>query len=277
MSSNEIQTNDVNGSQLAEQGPSSSRCFRQGNIGRHHANPVISKRRKWTSQENKIVMECYLLSEPKIRGYRKRMLSLWQRKGMFWVSEQRLVDQANNIRRNSWMTELEIEELERKVTGSDSVIAAEATSSEALPDHVGEDRRNVLLEMGAEEQADSLDEEEVAIVMETAEVIEKGRKDKLPALTNVPKEKLLEETAKVDKVLSKFKTHSTTKTNELFYAGAFVVTNRLGVKIDKVAGRKEPMWKRRLQNKTKQLRKDLSQLEASKDKGVSNSRHWERL
>ena len=161
MFSIEIQTNDVNGSRLAEQGPSSDRCSRQGNIGRHDANPVISKRRKWTSQENKIVMECYLLSEPKIRGYRKRMLSLWLQKGMFWVSEQRLVDQANTIRRNSWMTELEIQELERKVTGSDSVIAAEARSSEVLPDHVGEDRRNVLPEMGAEEQADSLDEEEV--------------------------------------------------------------------------------------------------------------------
>ena len=272
MSSNEIQTNDVNGSRLAEQGPSSGRCSRQGNIGRHHANPVISKRRKWTTQENKIVMECYLLSEPKIRGYRKCMLSLWQQKGMFWVSEQRLVDQANTIRRNSWMTELETE-----LTGSDSVIAAEARSSEALPDQVGEDRRNVLPEMGAEEQADSLDEEEVAIVMEIAEVIEKGSKDKLPALRNVPKKKLLEETAKVDKVLSKFKTHGITKTDELFYAGAFVVTNKLGVKIDKVAGRKEPMWKRRLQNKIKELRKDLSQLEASEDKGVSNSRHWERL
>ena len=29
-----------------------------------------------TSQENKIVMDCYLLSEPKIREYRKCMLSL---------------------------------------------------------------------------------------------------------------------------------------------------------------------------------------------------------
>ena len=164
MSSNEIQTNDVSGSRLAEQGPSSGKCSRQGNIGRHHANPVISKRRKWTSQENKVVMECYLLSEPKIRGYRKRMLSLWQQKGMFWVSEHRLVDQANTIRRNSWMTELEIEELERKVTGSDSVIAAEARSSEALPDHVGEDRRNVLPKMGAEEQADSLDEKKLPLL-----------------------------------------------------------------------------------------------------------------
>ena len=44
-----------------------------------------------------------------------------------------------------------------------------------------------------------------------------------------------------------------------------------------VAGRKEPMWNRRSQNNIKELREDLSQLEASKDKDVSNFRHWERL
>ena len=65
-------------------------------------------------------MECYLLSEPKVRGYRKRILSLWLNKGMFWVSEQRLVDQANTIRRNIWMTVLEIEELERNLSENDS-------------------------------------------------------------------------------------------------------------------------------------------------------------
>ena len=77
--------------------------------------------------------------------------------------------------------------------------------------------------------------------------------------------------------MSKFKTHSITKTNELLYAGAFVVTNRLGVKIDNIAGRKEPMRKRRLKNKIKELRKDLSQLEASKDKDISTFRHWKKL
>ena len=55
------------------------------------------------------------------------------------------------------MTELEIEELEKKVTGSDSVIVQEARSVDTLPDHVGEDVRNVLPEMRAEEQADNLD------------------------------------------------------------------------------------------------------------------------
>ena len=53
-------------------------------------------------------MECYLLSEPKVRGYRERMLSLRLNICMFWISEQRLVDQTNTICRNNWMTELEI-------------------------------------------------------------------------------------------------------------------------------------------------------------------------
>ena len=83
------------------------------------------------------------------------------------------------------MTALEIKELERKVTGSESVIVEQARSVEALPENVGEDMRNVRPERRAEEPADSLDEEEVAIVMETAQVIERGRKDRLPALRNV--------------------------------------------------------------------------------------------
>ena len=113
------------------------------------------------------------------------------------------------------------------------------------------------------EQKSSLNEEEVTIVMEIAKVIERGRKDRLPALRNVSKKKLLEETVEVDKVLSKFKTHNLIKTNEFFYAGAVVITNRLGVK---VTGKKEPMWTRRLQNNIKELRKDVSQPEVSKDK-----------
>ena len=88
MSSNEIETNDVNGPQLAEQGTSSGRCSRQGNIGRHHANPVITKSRKWTSRENEIAMECSILSEPRIGGCRKRMLTLWLQKGMIGYQDK---------------------------------------------------------------------------------------------------------------------------------------------------------------------------------------------
>ena len=63
----------------------------------------------------------------------------------------------------------------------------------------------------------------------------------------------------------------------MLYAEAAAGTTRLGVKIDNAGGRKEPMWKRRLRNKIKELRKHFSQLEASKDKDISNFRHWGRL
>ena len=54
--------------------------------------------------------------------------------------------------------------LEGIESGSDSVIVQEARSVETLPDHVGEDVRSVLWKW---------DEEEVAIVTEIAEVIER--------------------------------------------------------------------------------------------------------
>ena len=44
-----------------------------------------------------------------------------------------------------------------------------------MPDQVGEDKKNALPKMGAEEQADSLDEEEAAIVIEIAEVRRVGK------------------------------------------------------------------------------------------------------
>ena len=204
------------------------------------------------------------------------MLSLWLNKGVFWVSEQRLVDQANTIRRNSWMTELEIEELERNLAENDSY-KEEERGADDTGSNLGEEARDILTSLEADEQIGNLEEEEFAITEKIVGVLERRQKDKLPALRDIPKKKLLEETAMVDKVLSKFKIHSITKTNELFYAGAVVVTNRLGVKINKAAERKEPMWRRRLQNKIKELRKDLSQLESSKDKNVSNVRHWQTL
>ena len=91
--------------------------------------------------------------------------------------------------------------------------------------------KDILTALEVDEEIDNLEEEEVAIIEEMVEVLERTQKDKLPALRDIPKKKLLGENAKVDKVLCKFKTHSITKTNELFYAGAVVVTNRLGVRL----------------------------------------------
>ena len=50
-------------------------------------------------------------STPSRNGYRKRMLQIWVEKEMFHVTEQRLVDQENQIRKKQWLSELELEEI----------------------------------------------------------------------------------------------------------------------------------------------------------------------
>ena len=49
---------------------------------------------------NKHFMKCYLMSEPKNRGYRKRMLKIWNDIGVFELHEQKLGGQARAIKNN---------------------------------------------------------------------------------------------------------------------------------------------------------------------------------
>ena len=137
------------------------------------------------------------------------------------------------------MTKLEIEELEGNLAENDSCKEEERSVDNTVNN--SEEVRNILTALEADEEIGNLEEGEVATIEEISEVLEKRQKDKLPAFRDVPKNKLLEKTAKVNQVLCTFKTNSITKTNELFYTGVVLVTNRFGVKINKAAERKELM------------------------------------
>ena len=112
---------------------------------------------------------------------------------MFWESEQRLVDQANTIRKNSWMAELELEEMERNLAGNDSYKEEESCADDAGK-NLGVKVRDILTALGAVEEIGNLQEEEVAIIEEITKVLERRKKDKLPGLRDIPKKKLSEKT-----------------------------------------------------------------------------------
>ena len=61
--------------------------------------------------------------------------------------------------------------------------------------------RDILTALEADEEIDNPEEEEVPIIEEIAKVLERRQRDRLPALRDIPKNKLLMETAKSDKVL----------------------------------------------------------------------------
>ena len=71
--------------------------------------------RKWSQDDNRILMECYYRSELGRIGYRKRMHSICTSNNMFPVTEQRLIDQKNQIRRKQWLCNLELEEIKQSI------------------------------------------------------------------------------------------------------------------------------------------------------------------
>ena len=86
-----------------------------------------------------------------------------------------------------------------------------------------------------------------------------------------------EVTKKVDAVLEKIETNDITTTNDLMYAGAAVVTDLVGVKRGNRQTRKEPWWKRRLENQVKMLNKDLVRVNVLIQQKTIKKKHKDTL
>ena len=123
MSNQEIEENGVNGAgthQGEGVAPGRQGVPDPAPAGRHHDTGRTSRRRKWEKEVNKIVIECWIRSEPTKRKYRQRMKQIWDEIGVFDMTEQRLADQARQIRTNKWLTDVEIEEIERRCQGREN-------------------------------------------------------------------------------------------------------------------------------------------------------------
>ena len=76
---------------------------------------------KWNKDVNTVVMECFYRSKPfdeegkPVRGYRQRMFGEWRDRGLFESTEQCVCDQARAIRKNGWLSQLELEAIKRQV------------------------------------------------------------------------------------------------------------------------------------------------------------------
>ena len=79
----------------------------------HEVEMMVSRR--WTKEVSKLVMRCFYKSDPTRTGYRKRMIAIWRDIGTFEITEQRLVDQVRVVRANEWLTEVELQEIAKKI------------------------------------------------------------------------------------------------------------------------------------------------------------------
>ena len=197
------------------------------------------------------------------------MLSAWQKRAMFKVSEQNLTDQARAIKTNKWLSEVELEEIKQQVSCSigdtdneiENVTEPSDEPSEDTPGREGGGARvgafRIVNSEGlSEKQRDILEEIKVTIV--------EVRGEELRPLKHVDRTKLREATQEINVLLAHVETTDITETNQLLRAAAIVIIRKLGIKRATNHPRKEPFWKRRMKSKIQVLRGEISKLERSR-------------
>ena len=221
-------------------------------IGR--AGPVVSmllSEKKWSTQENIYVMKCYYESKPEEMGYRKRLLSIREGKGLFNVSKQRLCDQVRQIKKKSWLSVLQMEEICREVekeqldTRNDEEKEEENPEVEPREHNANEDRLT-------NEGMGVLDTETHFDIDKTREMSESQRNifKQLTEVCNPPnvqhidRKRVKEASTKINEVISTIATHNITHTNWLSKQGRSLLQNileskkvQMGGKIENLIGR----------------------------------------
>ena len=73
-------------------------------------------------------MKCFFRSKPfdddckSIRGYMQRMMQEWKEHGVFEITEERLCDQARAVRKNWWLSDLELEIIRRMIEAESEIV-----------------------------------------------------------------------------------------------------------------------------------------------------------
>ena len=209
--------------------------FRYVNDDETNHNEQRPKRRTWTREENKLVLECYFRSNPSQRGYRKRMFEIWQECSTFQTTSQRLADQVRTITKKGWFSDLELQEIHQKTlkqnynTVPDTSSGVEQKqSNEKEPQASANENTTLPNDTLSNNQEETLSQEQ-KVNLENVKRIINSEKTILPSLRNIEWKTLKIETNKINHIQPYIPTNNITELNELIYAGAKLVYENIGI------------------------------------------------
>ena len=183
----------------------------------------------------------------------------------------RIVDQARMIRVNGWLTEIEIEDIRRRIDGAgeqehenEDEEQAEQYDAEMQETytHISFLDEESLLNRA---QIAGFEDEEKELLKDVINNIRNNPDKNSPNLRYIERKKVKVATNKINKVISINRTENITETNTLIKAAANCVADMVEYKQRETNDKREPHWRRRILEKQKKLRKDLGQITRMKE------------
>ena len=215
-----------------------------------------------------------------VRGYRQRMFREWRDRGLLESIEQRVCDQARAIRKNGWLSQLELKAIKTQVEdefqgelGEDSATEVETVENEDTAENeamVENEVESVAAEIvnveevnnnvidGVDDTRHTLNDEHQKIVERLNEIMLEGKTSDGIMFKKVNKKTLKVQTDRVNDAIKYFKNKNITETNDLIKAASVWVAEQIGLKKRNYREKNEPRWKRRIEGDIKKLRQDVS-------------------
>ena len=228
--------------------------FRYTNDNVRNHNDQWPKLKTWTREGNQLALHCCFRSNHSQRGYRKRMMEIWQECANFQTTSQRLADQ---VRTKGWFSDLEILEIHQKINKQDnntvpdssSVVKQKQPNRNELPTSKNE---NATLPNNAQpsNHKETLSQEQ-KINLENVKRVTNNEKTTLPSLINIEWRILKIETNKINQVLPYISTNNITELNELIYTGAKLVSEKIGIPSKSTKKKSKPGWEIQIETQKK--------------------------
>ena len=212
-------------------------------------------------------MECFFRSKSfdddgkPIRGYRQGMIQEWEEHGVFEITEQRLSDQAREITKKGWVSDLELENIQWIIDAENEIVNKSIENVEEnhkerdivkkseRNEQIGDDSDETINNVAA--NVEILEEETQLTITQLNKILAGDRNPDGNSFIKVDMNTLNKTTAQVNRVIELSETKNITQTNNLIKAAGLRVADQLGLK--KYEGRKgkDPSLKRRIEEDVK--------------------------
>ena len=200
--------------------------FRYMNDDISNHNDQRPKRKTWIREDNPLALHCYFRSNPSQSGHRKRTIEIWQECASFQTTSQRLTDQVRTIMKKGWFSDLEILDIHQKTQSQDSTIT-NTLSGTNKKQHIRNELQTLENEYATvpSNPTETLSQEQQTNLKR----IMKSVKTTLPSLRNIEWRTLKTETNKINQIIPYISTNNINELNDLIYAGAKLVCEKIGV------------------------------------------------
>ena len=167
-----------------------------------------------------------------------------------------MCDKARAIRKNSWLSDLELENIQRMTEAESAIVnesIADVKENQIERDIVTTSERNEQIVDDLDEtinnravNVETLDEETQLIIAQLNKILAGSRNTDGISFKKVDMNTLNRTTAKVNRVIELIETKNITQTNNLIKAAGVWVADQLGLKKYEGKKKKDPWWKRRI-------------------------------